>query len=151
MIKFVKNDGGRSKYFKGDARDCVVRAIAIASGKDYKEVYQELRERNKQYANNSRSLKAKKLRIKGSTPRNGNYKEVYGKYIEDLGFKWVTCMKIGQGVRTHVAEEELPKGTLILRLSRHIACVKDGVLYDTFDCSEAGNRAVYGYWIKQKH
>ena len=40
MCDFKFNDGGRSKYFKGKgAGDCVPRAIAIATGKDYKEVY----------------------------------------------------------------------------------------------------------------
>ena len=34
------NDGGRSKYYKtSNVRDCVVRAIAIATNKDYKEIY----------------------------------------------------------------------------------------------------------------
>ena len=28
-MKFIKCDGGRSKYFKGIAGDCVVRAIAM--------------------------------------------------------------------------------------------------------------------------
>ena len=36
------NDGGRSKAgFKGDARDCVVRSIAIATGLPYKKVYDD--------------------------------------------------------------------------------------------------------------
>ena len=38
-MKWVYDDGGRSKYFKGTTDDCVARAIAIATGKDYKEVY----------------------------------------------------------------------------------------------------------------
>ena len=34
------NDGGRSKYYKtSNTRDCVVRAIAIATNKDYKEIF----------------------------------------------------------------------------------------------------------------
>ena len=32
-MKFIYNDGGRSKYFKGEAGDCVVRAICNATGK----------------------------------------------------------------------------------------------------------------------
>jgi hypothetical protein len=33
-MKFIYSDGGRSKYFKGTAGDCVVRAICNATGKD---------------------------------------------------------------------------------------------------------------------
>ena len=41
-MKHHFNDGGRSQYFKGaKAGDCVVRAIAIASGLDYKKVYDD--------------------------------------------------------------------------------------------------------------
>ena len=46
-IDFVYNDGGRSKYFDGKkVGDCVTRAVAIASGRDYKEVYDFLAEGN---------------------------------------------------------------------------------------------------------
>ena len=49
-INHFYNDGGRSKYFKGEkVGDCVVRAIAVAANLDYKEVYDELWKRNKQY------------------------------------------------------------------------------------------------------
>lgn len=41
-MKFQFATGGREKYFKVNihtVRDCVVRAICNATGKDYKEVY----------------------------------------------------------------------------------------------------------------
>ena len=39
-LAFQYNDGGRSRYFKAQkVGDCVTRAFAIATGKDYKEVY----------------------------------------------------------------------------------------------------------------
>ena len=47
-------------------------------------------------------------------------------------------------------EDELPSGELIVALSKHLTCVKDGVLYDTYDCSRGGDRCVYGYWRKPK-
>ena len=43
LMKYIYNDGGRSKYFKGKANDCVCRAISIASNRDYKEVYDSLK------------------------------------------------------------------------------------------------------------
>jgi hypothetical protein len=45
-------------------------------------------------------------------------------------------------------EDELPGGTIIVDLSKHIACVKDGVLYDTLDCTREGEHCVYGYFKK---
>jgi hypothetical protein len=151
LIKFKYDDGGRSNYFKGqNVGDCVVRAIAIASGKDYKEVYDELARRMKAYAGKSWSRTAKRMKKEGrTTPRNGVNKQAYEPYLKELGFEWIPTMKIGSGMQVHVREDELPEGTLILRLSRHLTCVKDGVLYDTYDCSREGTRGVYGYWIKK--
>lgn len=147
-IEFKYNDGGRSKYFKGNAGDCVVRAIAISTGKDYKEVYDELSSRSKDYAGSSWSRAAKRMKKSGSSPRNGVIKNVYEPYLKELGFKWKPCMGIGTGITVHVRQDELPSGTIILRLSRHLTCVKDGVLNDTYDCSREGTRGVYGYWYK---
>ena len=44
-MPFVKDDGGRSAAgYKGQAGDCVCRAVAIASGLPYAEVYATLAE-----------------------------------------------------------------------------------------------------------
>ena len=137
------DDGGRSHYFKADkVGDCVCRAIANATGMDYKVVYDELNRRCKE------TRLPKRRRTKSSSARNGAYKKTYTKYIESLGWKWTPTMLIGQGCKVHLEEDELPKGTLIVRLSRHLTCVKDGVLYDTYDCSRDGERCVYGYWSR---
>ena len=148
---FIKNDGGRSASgFKGDTGDCVVRAIAIASGLDsgdgYRAVYNLMRDRNADYVATRRGKVANKLKKKGSTPRNGNFKAVYHQLILDLGFEWTPTMSIGSGTTVHLRSDELPKGNLICRLSKHIAAVKDGVLHDNYNCSRGGTRAVYGYY-----
>lgn len=147
-MEFVYNDGGRSKYFKGqNAGDCVVRAIAIATGKDYKEIYDKIANMNKAYANSKRNRVAKNLR-KGASPRNGVHKVIYRSYLESIGWKFVPTMKIGSGCKVHLRSDELPKGTLIVSVSNHITCVKDGVLHDTYDCTRKEKRCVYGYFIK---
>lgn len=127
---WIENDGGRSKYFKGTAGDCVTRAIAIATEQDYKVVYDALRS------------------ISGKTPRDGVKRKVYEKYILSLGWKWKPLMFIGSGCTTHVREDELPKGRLILSLSRHLVAFIDGNLHDTYDSSREGTRCVYGYYYK---
>lgn len=122
------SDGGRSKYFKADSvGDCVTRAVAIATGKDYLEVYNEIKT------------------LSGKTPRNGVDNKTVKKYLKE--FPFTALVTIGSGCKVHLKETELPKeGTYILSLSRHLACYKDGVLYDSYDSSRGGARCVYGYW-----
>ena len=43
-------------------------------------------------------------------------------------------------------QSELPPGPLIVKVSRHLTAVIDGVLYDTHNCSRGGARCVYGYF-----
>ena len=134
-MKFKYSDGGRSKYYKAtNVGDCCVRAICNATGKDYKEVYNDLKKLNR-----------------GVSCRNGTPKKVWKKYLEQvLGWKKVSCSGIGQSERTHLNEYELPKtGTLIVQVSKHLTVVKDGVLIDTFDCSRNGERMVYCYYVEK--
>ena len=155
---FVYNDGGRSKYFKAEhVGDCVCRAIAIATGIDYKEVYDELQRRAKQETD--RQLK-KHRNNKRSSARNGMFKDTWKQYLKDLGWVCHSTCAVGKGVSCHLVAEELPMGTLIVQVSRHLVCVKDRVIYDTYNSSikqyynDFGelitneNRAVYGYWTK---
>ena len=65
-MRWEYSDGGRSKYFKGKADDCVTRAIANATGKDYKEIYDDLN----MFASGERTGKRKK---KVSSARTGLY------------------------------------------------------------------------------
>lgn len=153
-MQFKYNDGGRSKYFKGDAGDCVVRAIAIATNSDYKKIYYELKNRNADYLESKNTKLSKALQRTGSTPRQGNYKKIYHDYILSLGFKWTPTMFVGQGCKVHLIENELPKGTLIVSLSRHLCTVINGVINDTFnpqrqDEDGRQTRCVYGFYQKE--
>ena len=141
-IKFVYDDGGRSKYFRADkVGDCGVRAICNATGMDYKEVYDGI--------NNLAKKERVGSRKKGvSSARNGVYKQTVDKFMKSIGWRWVPCMTIGSGCTVHLRSDELPKGNLVVSLSKHYSCVKDGVLHDTYDCSRGGTRCVYGYWTK---
>ena len=73
---------------------------------------------------------------------------VYKSYLAALGFRWTPTMTIGSGTRVHLRVGELPAGRLIVRCSRHLTAVVDGVIRDTHDPSRHGTRAVYGYWIR---
>lgn len=144
-IKFARNDGGRAAYFKGKhARDCAVRAIAIALKRDYKQVYDELYQLNREYQSNR-----PKWRRRNPSPRTGVPTKVIHRYLVDRhGCKWVSLVKIGSPDRTHMRENELPShGRYVLRLTRHVTAYVNGVLYDTHDCTRKGTRMVYGLWI----
>lgn len=127
--KFRYNDGGRSRYFKAKkVGDCVVRAGAIASGRDYMEVYNLARQ------------------IAGETPRNGLKKRHCMRLMEALGGRWHPTMTIGSGCQVHLNADELPKGRIVCSCSRHLVAVIDGVINDTYEDDRDGKRCVYGYW-----
>ena len=141
-MEWIYSTGGREKYYKQiDVGDCVTRAITNATGMDYKEVYDLINT----YASREHLGKRKKYI---SSARNGVSKDTIWRILKDLGWTWIPCMFIGKGCQVHLNENELPMGTLIVAVSKHLTCVKDKVLYDTYDCSRNGNRCVYGYYIK---
>jgi len=142
-MELNKNDGGREAAgYKGTAGDCVCRAIAIATEKPYQEIYDLINS----HAQLERTGKRKRGK---SSARGGVYKDTIRKLMETLGWKWVPTMFIGQGCKVHLRTNELPKGRLVVNVSKHTTCVIDGVLNDTYDCSRKGTRCVYGYFIKE--
>ncbi|QWD78601.1 hypothetical protein [Polynucleobacter sp. MWH-Svant-W18] len=151
VFSFRMHDGGRDAAgFKGGAGDCVVRSIAIAANLPYLQVYEDLREANARYANERDNKLSRHLTRKGSSPRNGNHRNVFHDYILSHGFEWVPTMKVGAGCQVHLRPTELPTDTLIVKVSKHLTAVIDGVIYDTHNPSRGGNRCVYGYYIKKK-
>lgn len=132
LMEYIYNDGGRSKYFKGKAEDCVCRAISIASNRDYKEVYDSLK---------------KAL----GTPRNGVFtkNKAFKDWMVANGFVWVPCSGIGVKTSVHFIEGELPKGRLVCSVAKHYVAVVDDKVYDTWDSrynSFNEVRRIYGYW-----
>lgn len=139
-ITFQFNDGGREAAgYKGTTGDCCTRAIAIATEKSYQEVYDGIN----QMAEREHLGKRKKGI---SNARTGVYTATFRRYMESLGWRWVTCMTIGSGCKVHLKASELPSGRLVVRVSRHYTAVIDGVINDTHDCSRNGTRCVYGYF-----
>lgn len=128
-------DGGRAAAgFKGETRDCVTRAIAIATGRPYREVYDELNKIAKSIGDRSSS-------------RTGVHRKVYEKYLFRIGAKWTPTMRVGAGCTVHLRAGELPAtGALVVSLSRHLCAVVDGVVCDAFDPTRDGTRCVYGYY-----
>jgi len=143
-MEFMFHDGGRAAAgYKGKTGDCVTRSIAIATERTYQEVYDSLN----RFAQAERISKRKRRR---SSSRTGVFRQTYQTYLESLGWRWTSTMSIGSGCKIHLRPSELPRGPLIVKVSRHLTVVIDGVLYDTHDCSRGGTRCVYGYFSRPK-
>jgi hypothetical protein len=150
-MPFVYDDGGRrAAGYRGDAGDCVVRALAIASQVPYATVYTALAQGT-----------GRELRSRGASPRSGIRvrRQWFKTYMGTLGFTWTPTMQIGTGCRVHLAPGELPRGRLVVVVSRHYTAVIDGVIRDTHDPQRTtrwiaadgtpdrvSERCVYGYW-----
>lgn len=152
------NDGGRSKYFKSKyVGDCFTRAVAIAMDYDYKEMYNLINS----YCREERPSKYRKDQ---SSARNGVYSGMAKKIMKSLGWEYYSY-RDGYGM-IHLNEDELPMGTIVCKLARHVTCVKDHVIYDIYNPSDKSidfmcdnphkkhvnhkDRCVYGYWYKKE-
>ena len=143
-MQFEYNDGGRKDAgYKGNTRDCVTRAIAIAAELPYQQVYDDINRLAKKHERRGK-------RKKGiSSSRTGVYKSTYHRYLKSIGFVWAPTMFIGSGCKVHLKEGELPNGRLIVSVSKHMVAVIDGVIHDTSNPSRGGTRCVYGYYRKE--
>jgi hypothetical protein len=142
-MQWVKDDGGRvAAGYRGTAGDCVVRAVAIATGLPYQTVYDMANELGR----GERISKRKRGR---SSARTGVHKVTIRRMMQSLGWTWKATMQIGSGCTVHLRSDELPRGRLVVSVSRHLVAVIDGVVHDTHDPSRRGTRCVYGYWRKE--
>jgi hypothetical protein len=135
---WVYDDGGRmAAGYVSVTRDCVCRAIAIASEMPYDEVYQRLADGA-----------GKERKSRGRSARNGIFtsRKWFKEFMSAIGFTWTPTMTIGSGCRVHLDANELPSGRLVVSVSRHYVAMIDGVIHDTHDPSRDNTRCVYGYW-----
>jgi hypothetical protein len=149
-MQYIYDDGGRLAAGHLPNKDCVTRSIAIATEQSYQTVYDSfdrlsLNERRGKY----------KLGI--SNPSTGIYKRTILKYMRLLGWEWINqascpiaefnqvCSKVSCPL-TRMHMNELPNGRLVVVVSKHFMAVINGILHDTRDNSENGERCVYGYF-----
>jgi hypothetical protein len=146
-MSYERDDGGRAEAgYKGSADDCGVRAVAIATGIPYADVYRGLFDTQREFGA-GRSKKARKA-AKSPSPRSGVFREPVQRYMEGVGWEWVPTMKIGSGCTVHLRADELPAGKIVAMVSKHFCAVVDGVVHDTHDPTRDGTRCVYGYFTK---
>lgn len=110
--------------------DCVIRAISLATGKSWQEVYRELAEQGIKCG----------LMINDRT----NWKT----YLKHLGYNMEKMPRKYNNKRYTVEEfvDEIAhkNWTYIVKVANHLTVVKDKKLYDTWDCS---HKCVGNYWI----
>lgn len=112
------------------AGDCVIRSISTFLNKDYYEVYEDLYKT---------SLK---------TGYMVNEKQNYEKYLKALGIerqpqprKWDNTKYTGKEFIEEIAK---PNKRYLLKIGgHHVTAIKDGTVYDTWDCT---NKSVGNYW-----
>lgn len=106
--------------------DCVKRAITLAAQMDYMEVQRELNRYKK---------------VTGAQSFNSDYNP--HKYVENVLHARKLSFPAERGKKRMTGEEfsrTHPTGRYILNMARHWSCCVDGIIYDTWDCSE---RCVY--------
>ena len=113
---------------KKETGDCVVRALAFFLGVTWRKAF---------------------LNIIAWCADQGlvsfNYRRTYTMYLKEIGYRRNRVPRKGMTVgefRDGIAE----KGrTYIISIPHHLTVIQDGVLYDTWDCSE---KIMDGYWVR---
>jgi hypothetical protein len=146
---WVRTDGGRcAAGYHRVSGGCVPRAIAIATGKPYREVHDALVATTLHYVKTHRNLIAGWIKRSrggcGFDPANGSYQKIYGPYLNSIGWQFTPTKKV------RLRADELPPGRLIVIVYRHAVAVIDGVIHDTEYCAGAGRRPVTGYYTNAR-
>ncbi len=141
--EFVEDDGGRVAAGYGEPEgDCVARAITIATGKPYAEVFEELKARHARYVKRLRPVAAGIERRRRTEPiHNGCEEKVSSPYLKSLGWEYTRLKE-----RVYLRAGALPSGRLIVNVNHHFTALIDGIIHDTFDSGGTGKRPVLGYW-----
>lgn len=107
--------------------DCVVRAIAGASGKSWEEVFDGL------------VVHARRIH----TMPNG--KECYEAYLKEIGYTKHSIPKAKRGEKRMTAKQLAERADAIIQQANHFVYSKEGHVVDIWNSE---NRTVYSYYTK---
>lgn len=131
MVATYRQDKGRFRFYNENpkslvsASDCVVRAIAKATGISWDEVYQ--------------NLCLIGLRVKDMP----SSKRVYRQYLNNISKMEKQPWNGNRKYTLTEFAEEFNRGTYVVSIANHLTVVIDGFIYDTWDCSQY---TVGNYW-----
>jgi hypothetical protein len=141
--RFVYNDGGRAAAgFKGETGDCACRAIAIATGKPYREVHDGLNALCALLGEPLNTLWIVQGRQRQrASAEIGIPPPITHLYLGQLGWCWTST----NAARLHRCD--LPSGRLVVKLTQHLVALIDNVVHDHGEYWR-GRRTVYGYYTQ---
>lgn len=134
-MRYHYNDGGRRDAgFKGQTSDCVTRAIAIATGTPYRQVYRELTELTKSMTGGLDTSVA-----------SGCSNEVAHRYLIDLGWSVVPTPN------RYLKDAPRDQRILVKLTERHDVAVINGTVHDSWDSrvskrTKCGSPKMAGYY-----
>ena len=115
IMDYIKQDGGRSLYYKNRTGDCVVRSIALALEQDYKKTWLDLFELGTQL---------------GEMP---NAEKVYTRYLKDHGYRKNRPQRCANGHLQQIIHYR--GGPCIMRTRDHLTYInRHGDICDSWDC-----------------
>ena len=126
-MKYIKYNSNPGKRKSGD---CVVRAIAKATGKEWLDTFDGL------------------VKISRKHYTMPSEKFTFTAYLKQEGFTMCRMPKHADNRRYTVEQfaDENPQGIYIISVCKHLTVLIDGTLYDTWDCSR---KAVGNYWTAE--
>ena len=118
------------KYYNANPRgrhvnDCTVRAISLATGRSWEETYARLSK-----------FACSQCTMPDDVKYIDNFLEKH--FTKVCGCKNNIKITVGEFVSIH------PTGSYLITMRGHITCVRNGVIYDTFDPSD---RYVWGAYL----
>lgn len=107
--------------------DCVIRALSTLSGLRWESIYKRLCELGLEMC------------------RMPNEKATYEKWLKQVGYIKHKQPRREDGTKYTVEElvDELDVRNCVITVAQHMTVVEDGVLIDTWDCSQ---KTVCNYW-----
>lgn|ERR1017187_71118 len=133
MLNFQFNDAGRSQSKRPkQSNDCTVRALALAFNLDYDAAYDFLAKEGREC---SRGFFIREFLDEICL----NDRILFGLKLKRISFPAIS----GQP-RMNVKRfcNQFYQETFLLRMSKHVAVVREGILLDTHDCRN-GEKCVY--------
>ena len=126
MLQYRRSDGGRREAgFKGTGGDCVVRALALMTGKPYRACYNELAvEAYADVAKNGQKWTHDYIERKGVLPRT------YAKVYKANG---LVKARLPKGALPTYTEAVALYGRCIAKTRRHVVHLNGQGMHDTFD------------------